>query len=320
MTFSLDTHWVWDFWVADDGDLFHLYYLHAPKTLGDEHLRHRNARIGHAVSSDLSDWRDLGPVLAPGSPGEFDETAVWTGSVVAGPDGLWRMFYTGSRFLGPDTAANIETIGVATSRDLHTWHKVPGTTVSADPRWYEVLADGTWREEAWRDPWVYADPEGKGWHMLITARARHGEGTDRGVIGHAFSPDLENWTVGPPVSDPGAGFEHLEVAQTVTVAGKHALVFCCDSGALTGDRAGEVGGVYSLPIDSLVGAVPIDRASLLVDDSLYAGRIVSDREGRSVLLAFENAGEGGFIGRIADPIPIQWNADGAGLTPAEVHA
>ena len=30
MTFTLDSHWVWDFWLADDGDLFHMYYLHAP--------------------------------------------------------------------------------------------------------------------------------------------------------------------------------------------------------------------------------------------------------------------------------------------------
>ncbi|CAN5233988.1 hypothetical protein BH09ACT5_BH09ACT5_10770 [soil metagenome] len=160
MTFTLDTHWVWDFWLADDGALFHMYYLHAPKSLGDQNLRHRNARVGHATSSDLVEWTDHGPVLEPGAPGSFDETATWTGSVLQGPDGVWRMFYTGSRFLSPDTTANVETVGVATSTDLHTWTKSPGPITRADPRWYETLGDSSWPEEEWRDPWVYADQHG----------------------------------------------------------------------------------------------------------------------------------------------------------------
>ena len=61
-------------------------------------------------------------------------------------------------------------------------------------------------EEAWRDPWVFADPGGDGWHMLVTARANHGPADDRGVIGHAVSPDLKRWEVRPPISKPGSGF------------------------------------------------------------------------------------------------------------------
>jgi sucrose-6-phosphate hydrolase SacC (GH32 family) len=68
VTFDLPNHWVWDFWIADDGTDFHLYYLHAPNSLGDPHLRHRNAKIGHATSPDLANWRDHGPVLGPGTP------------------------------------------------------------------------------------------------------------------------------------------------------------------------------------------------------------------------------------------------------------
>jgi beta-fructofuranosidase len=190
MTFSLDSHWVWDFWFADDGERFHMFYLHAPKSLGDPHLRHRNARIGRATSTDLVTWQDHGEVLTVGSPGDPDETATWTGSVVRGADGLWRMFYTGSSF--PDASnTNIETILVATSADLHTWVKDPELVVAADPRWYEKLGDTEFPEEAWRDPWVLADPEGDGWHMLATARSNAGpDDRDRGVIAHATSPDL----------------------------------------------------------------------------------------------------------------------------------
>ena len=32
---ALPDSWVWDFWTADDGELFHLFYLHAPKSLGN---------------------------------------------------------------------------------------------------------------------------------------------------------------------------------------------------------------------------------------------------------------------------------------------
>lgn len=307
MTFSLDTHWVWDFWIADDGDRFHLYYLHAPKSLGDEALRHRNARIGHAVGTDLCNWEDLGEVLGPGEPGAFDETATWTGSVVRGTDGVWRLFYTGSHFLAPDAMANIETIGVASSTDLHTWTKAPGPIVVADPRWYETLADGTWREEAWRDPWVFQDAGGS-WHMLVTARARDGVGDDRGVIGYAVSDDLETWTVQPPLSEPGGGFAHLEVPQIVDVDGRRVLMFSCDAAALAGARAGSTGGVWTLPADSATGPFPIAQAQLLVDDDLYAGRILRDRAGQAVLLGFDNRGErADFAGVIADPIPVAWD-------------
>ncbi len=71
------------------------------------------------------------------------------------------MYYTGSRFLSPDSNANIETVGMLTSPDLFAWTKRPGPIVKADPRWYETLGTSSWPEEAWRDPWVFADADGK---------------------------------------------------------------------------------------------------------------------------------------------------------------
>lgn len=304
MTFALHDHWVWDFWLADDGDLFHLFYLHAPRSLGDPDLRHRNARIGHATSRDLTTWDDLGEVLVPGEPGSFDGSATWTGSVVRADDGTWRMFYTGSRFLSAETTANIETVGVAVSTDLHTWVKRPGPIVVADPRWYETLADGTWREEAWRDPWVYR--AGGRWRMLLTARSADGDPVDRGVIGLATSPDLESWTVEAPVSDPGAGFMHVEVPQVVDLDGETVLLFSCDSPHLAGARAarGETGGIWSVEPDA-AGRYPLGRATRLVDERYYSGRVARTRDGAAVLLAFENVGDGGeFVGRLSDPMPI----------------
>ena len=305
MTFTLATHWVWDFWLADDGDLFHMYYLHAPKSLGHEQLRHRNARVGHATSPNLVDWTDLGVVLGPGAAGDFDETATWTGSVVLGPDGLWRMFYTGSRFLADDSNANIETVGVATSADLHHWEKADGPIVEADARWYEKLGDSAWPEEAWRDPWVFDDPHGSGWHMLITGRANSGDEFDRGVIAHAFSPDLASWEVRPPLSAAGSGFTHLEVPQVTTIDGRTFLLFSCDSRALAGRNSGGRGGIWVVEVDSATGPFSVEDSALLVDESLYSGRLIQNRSGEWVLLAFENStSDGGFTGALTDPIPV----------------
>lgn len=311
MGFNLADHWVWDFWLADDGEQHHLFYLHAPKSLGHPDLRHRNAKIGHATSTDLRNWTNHGRAFEPGLPGSFDGSATWTGSVVRGPDRLWRMFYTGSRFLSADSNANIETIGVATSPDLFTWSKQPGPICSADPQWYETLGTSSWPEEAWRDPWVFWKQADQRWHMLVTARGKDGTEPDRGVMAHATSPDLKSWTVQPPLSATGSGFAHLEVFQVVKVDGRNHLLFCCDSAKLVGARAGQIGGVWSLPVGDMPGPVDFRQARLLVDERLYAGRIAMDRQGAPWLLAFRNvSADGEFVGGVSDPIRVLTDQDG----------
>ena len=36
MSLRLDKDWVWDSWFADDGHDFHIFYLHAPRALGEQ--------------------------------------------------------------------------------------------------------------------------------------------------------------------------------------------------------------------------------------------------------------------------------------------
>ena len=64
----LPDQWIWDSWVADDGERFHLYFLQAPRALGDPTLRHAAARIGHATSFHLVDWTYHGVALGPELP------------------------------------------------------------------------------------------------------------------------------------------------------------------------------------------------------------------------------------------------------------
>ena len=51
--FDLPGSWVWDFWFADDGEQYHLFFLYASRALHDPDARHYRASIGHAVSTDL---------------------------------------------------------------------------------------------------------------------------------------------------------------------------------------------------------------------------------------------------------------------------
>ena len=90
---ALPDDWVWDSWVADDGDVYHLFFLKAPRGLGDPALRHTAARVGHATSADLVDWTLHADALAP-KVGRWDDLAIWTGSVQRGDDGVWRLYYS----------------------------------------------------------------------------------------------------------------------------------------------------------------------------------------------------------------------------------
>jgi beta-fructofuranosidase len=306
--------WTWDFWLADDGRSYHLYFLKAPRHAGHPDERHWNVAIGHAISPDLADWTVVSDAIAPSDGPAFDDIATWTGSVVRGPDGTWFMFYTGA---GSREQALKQRIGLATSADLHHWTRHPGSPVlESDPRWYEQLPDALWPDEAWRDPWVFADPGGDGWHMLLTARASHGPADQRGVIGHAQSHDLIHWQAQPPLSRPGGGFGHLEVPQTEIVEGRPVLVFSCLTAELSSERrnAGTGGGIWCLPCNSLLGPFNLTQAVRITDESLYSGRLIRDRAGRWVMLAFRNSGpDGHFIGELADPMPIRWAADGSAL-------
>ncbi len=312
MTFELPDSWVWDFWFADDGEKYHLFFLFASRALHDPDRRHLRASIGHAVSDDLVSWTRLADALVRGDAPGFDDVATWTGSVVRADDGTWRMFYTGVTF---EDGRNIQRVGCATSIDLYTWTTSPRIpVVESDPRWYELGHSSPWNEETWRDPWVFRDPAGDGWHLLVTARATHGESYTRGVVGHAVSPDLQTWTVRPPLSEPVQnGFGQLEVMQVELIDGRPVLIFSCLPPQASDARRRDYprGSIWAAPTDSLTGPYRIDEAYPLAEEDLYVGRVLQRREdGQWLFFTFRNLdGDGAFLGGLADPRPIGWQGD-----------
>ena len=299
--FALDDAWVWDFWVADDGERYHLFFLHAPTSLGDPEARHLSATIGHAVSRDLFAWERRPDAVAKGGPGAPDDVATWTGSVVRGDDDLWYLFYTS---VGTSPAGVVQTVSAATSPDLETFTKLPGPLVRAGAP-YERRADSLFDDEAFRDPWVLRDRDG--WHMLITARTPHGPLHDRGVVGHATSPDLRSCTLQPPLSPPEQGFGQLEVLEPFELEGQHFLVFNCLAPDLPEQRRSTTtGGTWVAAAEGPLGPYDIAGAHQLTDDRYYVARPVRERgTGRIRFMAFRNAdAEGRFVRGLTDPVPL----------------
>lgn len=308
----LPDQWAWDSWVADDGETYHLYFLTAPRQLAGPDLRHARATVGHATSRDLREWTYRGAVLGP-RPGGWDDLAIWTGSVVRADDGRWRMFYTAINTRGHELRD--QRIGVVESDDLHTWRRVAdGPVVAVDPRWYKTLEEDRTASETWRDPFVFRDPGGDGWRMLITARATGAARNDDGVLAEARSHDLQHWELGPPVTEPGAGFGQLEVPQVREIDGEHVLVFTCHPQEQSDARLERTDRycTWSLTGASALGPWNIDAAQPFVAaPRLFAAPLVQERTGGWVLLGFENTEPASVPPfEIGDPIPVLV-ADGA---------
>ncbi len=302
--FDLEGSFVWDFWTTCDeaSARHHLFFLHAPRELGDPDLRHLNARVGHAVSADLETWERVPDPLP--SPGRFDDLAQWTGCTVRGDDAWW-LFTTG---LAASDGGLVQRIGSAHSADLEVWTRT-STVLEACPRHYQRSSEA-WPEEAWRDPWVVRDENGV-WHMYVTARAASGT-PGCGVVGHATSDDLRSWVVGPALSVPTGRFEWLEVIQLVRVEGRWVLLFSCLGAEMPGAEPG-AGGVWSVPVDGPGSVVDVAAAVRLTDESLYVGKVVG-RGKVACFMAFRNVDAAGdFVGGVIDPVPVRWRADGLGL-------
>lgn len=300
-------HIMWDFWFAppEPGQPVHLFYLRVPATLADPEDRHWQAEVGHATSHDLHTWEDRGIALGPAPGPAWDDKAIWTGSIVR-HDGRWYWFYTALT-----QADRQQRIGLAVSDDLETWARHPANPLlSADLSWIECM-DG---DVAFRDPWVMRDPAGSGWLMYITTRVNHGPEDGRGVIALARSPNLVDWTLEGPVTEPGA-FDEMEVPQYLQLDGRHYLLFC--TGKPSAARLAEPGverwiGTHYLTADTVEGPWTLADEPPLVGDAAgtwYAGRVLEIGE-HALFFAWRRARDGRFEGGLSDPAPVEVNPAG----------
>jgi beta-fructofuranosidase len=301
----LPDRWVWDFWLARDGDTHHLFYLQAPTSLADPDRRHWNVSIGHATSTDLRRWTVLPDALGPADGPAWDDYTTWTGCVLQ-HEGTWWMFYTGT---SRSEDGLVQRIGAATSPDLTTWDRVGrDPLLEADARWYEQLDRAVWHDQAWRDPWVVRD--GDRFHLFCTARVPHGEPRTRGVIGHAVSHDLLHWEVQPPVTEPGV-FGEMEIPQVVQLRDRWVLLFSAPAASAEVEQSLPgvgITGTHLLRAHGIAGPYSWDTHELVDGDaraSRYGGKAVSSTGGWQLLTWLMHDEHGQFVGAISDPRPVE---------------
>ena len=316
MALRLEDKWIWDLWLAVDGPDYHVFYLQAPRELGNPELRHRHASIGHAVSDDLRQWEILPDALHPSqAEGAWDDFTTWTGSVIR-HEGLWYLFYTGGR---RSENALVQRIGCAVSKDIINWERYPGNPVLlCDPERYETLNPDDWYELTWRDPWLMRDESSGKFQACVSARSKTGPTDGRGVIALAESTNLHEWRVLDPVTRPG-DFGYMEVPQVVEIDHRFYLLFSTVEAMHSKTRRQRVRtrpetGIFYLTAETPLGPyAPETDACLLgsLNYTFYAGKIVNRPNGRHDLLAMRYLDRAGhFIGEMHDPIPISTTHDG----------
>jgi beta-fructofuranosidase len=224
------------------------------------------------------------------------------------------MLYTG---INHSEHGLIQRIGLATSDDLIHWRKHPqNPLLEADGRWYEQLDLDRWRDQSWRDPWLFAENDDV--CALITARSREGSSDGAGVVGQARSKNLVDWDVLPPLTVPG-DFAQVECPQSVSVGSRQLILFSClaeDHSASRRARTARAGvtGTFFFERARSDGEFRPSDEPIATGDSrlgpLYAGKLVETEPDEWRFLAFRGAGDRHFVGELTDPLPVLLTADG----------
>lgn len=164
---------------------YHLFYQHNPYS-----WKHGNMHWGHAISTDLVHWQELGEALYPDELGTcFSGSGVVdienTAGLQAGDEQTLVCIYTSAGGRTPESAGQPFTQSIAYSNDAgRKWEKYDGNPVLGH------IAGGN------RDPKVIWHAPSRKWIMALYL-----EGSDYALYA---SPDLKSWAPLQRIVLPGA--------------------------------------------------------------------------------------------------------------------
>lgn len=226
MAFQPPGMWCWDNWFVKEGDHWHAFYLQLPQAVGPERRWKNNdlhKHVGHAVSTDLRHWQNVGPALVALS-GTWNDRHIATGSITQHA-GRWWLLFTGRGTQG-------DGVGLATSTDLTTWKTEPqplfpliDTFAETAPAFFE----STWQGETRRwagisDPYVLPQPQDGWFYLVLCARALGVPLPESGCLTLMRSRDLQHWQPAGIVAWPRC-FERMETPQLWLHEGQWLLSF-----------------------------------------------------------------------------------------------
>ncbi len=206
--------WIWDNWFVREGDTWHAFYLQLPKAVGADRRWKNNdfyKHVGHATSTDLTNWQDQGPALGALS-GTWNDRHIATGSIIR-HDNRWWMFFTGRGTQG-------DGVGLALSDDLMTWKTEPAPLFPLIDTFAEKADQqftSTWQGQSVRwagisDPYILPEAH-EGWfYIVLCSRVLDVPIGESGCLTLLRSRDLKAWQDPQIVAWPRC-FERMETPQ-----------------------------------------------------------------------------------------------------------
>ncbi|MDO8563598.1 MAG: glycoside hydrolase family 68 protein [Nanoarchaeota archaeon] len=308
---------MWDSWFIKERNTYHSFYLQCTRTENPEERHDNHVSIGHAFSDDLINWKETETALEPGEKGEWDDLALWTGSVIK-KDNRHYMFYTGRQNKKGEN--QIQKIGMAFSDDLINWTKFAENPVlKADLRYYDMNnnLNGLGKKPIWRDPYVFKDSRLGKYFMTISARVRGARREYNACIALAESEDLIEWKIHKPILSPGI-YDEMETSQMVYCEGHYYLFFgvgCPEN--YSPDLANKIGvhtGLHCYYSKNLKGPYkPVNGNGIVLDNALdiYDIRLIAKSGNSFSALGWlnNNPSSGNFLGVMSSPFDIYIKGD-----------
>ena len=226
---------MWDPWLLQDGDVYHLCYL-----TGQRHVQPfwKQGEVSSASSRDLKNWQYQGNILKPGSNHYWQADNICAGSLYKDND-TYYLFYSTSIYKEDGVE---QTVGLASSADGVNWNFRPTPLLKPEPRWYGSStrpgcepSDPLNNIIQFRDPYVVKDPETGKYYMYITAVAARNVATSlsyKGCIGLAVADKIDGpYQCLPPAAETllegteESIYYELERPQVIFQNGRYYLFF-----------------------------------------------------------------------------------------------